>query len=101
PDDRVIVIAFDRLVTPLSEVTSDRRVLRHAIRGAETGGGTALYNAFDVTLKQILSRIQGRKAVVLFTDGVDTSSAAATFANNLRDAEESDVIAYTVQYQNG
>jgi len=100
-DDRVIVVAFDKLVTPLSEATSDREVLRHAIRRAATGGGTALYNAFDVTLKQILGRIQGRKAVVLFTDGVDTSSGGATFASNLRDAEESDVIVYTVQYQIG
>lgn len=101
PDDRVIVIAFDKVVTPLSEVTNDREVLRYAIRRAATGGGTALYNAFDVTLKQILGRIQGRKAVVLFTDGVDTSSRGATFESNLRDAEESDVLAYTVQYPIG
>ncbi|PYS83602.1 MAG: hypothetical protein DMF70_06345 [Acidobacteria bacterium] len=38
-DDRVLVAAFDKRVTLLTEATSSRRVLHDAIRRAQTGGG--------------------------------------------------------------
>lgn len=97
-DDRVIVAAFDKQVTILAEATSDRRVLHDAIRGARTGGGTSLYNAIDVIINQRLSRIRGRKAIVLFTDGVDTASLAATYQGTLRAAEELDALVYAIRY---
>ena len=97
-DDRVIVAAFDRLVTILAEATSDRRLLHDAIRRAQTGGGTALYNAVDVIINQRLSRVRGRKAIVLFTDGVDTASLGATYQSTLRVAEELDALVYAIQY---
>lgn len=74
PDDRVIVAAFDRNLAVLAEATSDRRVLTTAIRRVKTGGSTGLYNAIDVMINKRLNRIRGRKAIVLFTDGVDTAS---------------------------
>ena len=97
-DDRVIVAAFDRQITILAEESSDRRVLHDAIRRARTGGGTSLYNAVDVIVNQRLSHIRGRKAVVLFTDGVDTSSLAATYQGTLRAAEELDAFIYAIRY---
>jgi len=97
-EDRVIVAAFDRHVTILAEATSDRRALRDAIRRARTGDGTSLYNAIDVIVNQRLSRIRGRKALVLFTDGVDTSSLAATYQGTLRAAEELDALIYAIRY---
>ncbi|HYO92546.1 MAG TPA: VWA domain-containing protein, partial [Pyrinomonadaceae bacterium] len=42
--------------------------------------------------------VSGRKAVVLFTDGVDTTSRRATYESNVRDAEELDALIYPVQY---
>jgi Ca-activated chloride channel family protein len=97
-EDRVIVAAFDKQVKILAEATSDRRVLREAIRRAQTGGGTGLYNAIDAIVNQRLSRIRGRKAMVLFTDGVDTSSLKATYQGTLRAAEELDALVYAIRY---
>lgn len=96
-NDRVILAAFDRRVTILTEATSDRRLLHEAIRGARTGGGTGIYDAIDV-ISQRLSRVRGRKAIVLFTDGVDTSSLTATYQSTLRLAEELDALVYAIQY---
>ncbi|MDQ3744005.1 MAG: VWA domain-containing protein, partial [Acidobacteriota bacterium] len=62
------------------------------------GGGTGLYDAVDTIIRQRLSRIRGRKAIVLFTDGVDTASRAATYQGTLRRAEELDAMAYSIQY---
>ncbi len=98
PEDSVMVIAFDDSIDVLAEPTNDRRQLRNAIRRARSGGGTRLYDAVDFTIKQRLSRIKGRKAIVLFTDGVDTTSRTASYESNVRDAEELDAIVYPVQY---
>ena len=97
-DDRVIIVSFDEDVRVLTEATSDRARMREAISRVRTGGGTRLYDAMDLVINRLLSREQGRKAVVLFTDGVDTNSTRASYQSNVRDAEELDALIYPVQY---
>jgi len=58
--------------------------------------GTRLYDAVDFAL-QVLKPESGRKAVVLFTDGENTWGKA-TMKSTLREAEESDIIVYALQY---
>ncbi len=98
PDDQVMVVSFDDDVQILSEFTSNRARLRDAIQRTETGNGTRLYDAVDMVINQKLSHISGRKAIVLFTDGVDTTSRRATYDDNIRDAEELDALVYPLQY---
>jgi Ca-activated chloride channel family protein len=43
-------------------------------------------------------RIAGRKAIVLLTDGIDTSSVRATFESTLRSAAEQYALIYPIQY---
>jgi len=97
-DDRVMVVSFDDRINVLAEPTSDRYTLHRAIRNARTGGGTKLYDAVDLVINQRLNHIRGRKAIVLFTDGVDTTSRHANYQSNMRDAEELDALIYSVQY---
>jgi VWFA-related protein len=98
PDDRVLVVSFDDDIRVLAEPTTDRRAIRNAIRRTRTGGGTKLYDAVDFVIKQRLEQIDGRKALVLFTDGVDTTSKRASYSSNVSDAEELDALIYPVQY---
>jgi VWFA-related protein len=98
PADRVIVVAFDDQVRVLSDATSDRNQLRAAVRRTRTGGGTRLYDAVDLVISEQLRRVQGRKAVVLFTDGVDSSSKRASFESTLEEAVELDAMIYPIQY---
>ncbi|MEP6923675.1 MAG: VWA domain-containing protein, partial [Pyrinomonadaceae bacterium] len=97
-NDRVMVISFDDNVNVLSEPTSDRRQLYDAIRRANFNGGTSLYDAVDFAVNRRLNRIEGRKAVVLFTDGVDTTSKGASYQSTVRDSEELDATIYPVYY---
>lgn len=97
-DDRVMVVSFDDDVRILSEFTNNRYQLSEAIRRTSTGEGTRLYDAVDLVINQRLNQIQGRKAIVLFTDGVDTTSRHSSYDSNLRDAEELDALIYPVQY---
>lgn len=98
PADRVEVIAFDEQVRVLTPPTSNRNQLRNAIRQAAFGDGTSLYEAVDFTIGNRLRQIQGRKAVVLFTDGVDTTSRRATYQTTVRASEEADALFYTIRY---
>lgn len=98
PDDRVMIVSFDDQIRVLSQFTSDRGRLRDAIRRTEPGDGTKLYDAVDLVMNQHLNNVSGRKAIVLFTDGVDTTSRHASYASNVRDAEELDALVYPVQY---
>jgi len=98
PDDKVMVVSFNNDIRVLTELTTDRMRLQRAIRRAETGDGTRLYDAVEMVINQKLSHIQGRKAIVLFTDGVDTTSRRASYQSNIMDAQELDALIYPVQY---
>ena len=99
-DDRVMIVSFSDKIRYLSgrEPTNDRNRLYDAIRQTEPGSGTRLYDAVDEMINQHFNQIQGRKAIVLFTDGVDTTSRQGTYESNVRDAEELDALIYPVEY---
>lgn len=98
PDDKVMVIAFDERVRVLSPATNNRMALRNAIRRAAFGDGTSLYEAVNYVITQELREIEGRKAVVLFTDGVDTTSRWANYQSTVRESEETDALFYPIRY---
>ncbi len=98
PDDRVVVISFDDQVRVLSPITNDRGLLRDAVRRTRRGQGTRLYDAVELAVRQQLSQARGRKALVLFTDGVDTTSRHASYQSTLAEAEELDALVYPIQY---
>jgi Ca-activated chloride channel family protein len=97
PEDRMLVMAFDKNVRVLTEPTNDRNTLRNAVSRTRTGGGTSLYDAVDSVITW-LNRVSGRKAIVLLTDGVDTASAAATYNSTVRAAQQLDAAIYPIQY---
>lgn len=99
PQDRVLVVTFDKLVMLLTEATNDMNVVTETIeRNAITGFSTRLYDALDLIIKARLNKIDGRKAIVLFTDGVDTASYQATYKSTLSEVEELDALIYPIQY---
>ena len=98
PQDSVMVIEFDANVHVLTELTNDRQKIYKAIKKADFGGGTSLYEAVDFSLRKRLGKIQGRKAIVLFTDGVDTTSYKASYDSTLLQAEEADALIFPIYY---
>jgi VWFA-related protein len=96
--DRVMIVSFDEKVRVLCEPTNNRKVLRYAVEGARIASGTSLYAAMDTVLNQKLNQISGRKAIILLSDGVDTSSLRQTPSEILRSAAETDVLIYPIRY---
>lgn len=119
PVDRVLPIAFDNeVVSLLPDWTSDRATLRAAIERSRTGlmakpsdqvlrdrgktynvvyVSTRLYDAMLVA-HQVIKQVEGRKAIILFSDGEDSTSRVATLKSTLQQAEEGDAVIYTVQF---
>lgn len=97
PEDRVKVISFDDNVRDLSEFTNDRNVLKTAINRTTSGQGTKVYDAMAMALGSI-GKIKGRKAIVIFTDGVDWHSDEATFKSTARWLDEEGAIVYPIRY---
>ena len=97
-NDKVMIVSFDEDVHLLCQPTTDRKVMQTAIRSTKIASGTSLYEAVDLVINDKFRKTNGRKAIVLFTDGVDTTSRKAHDLNNLSDALELDALVYPIQY---
>lgn len=101
PTDYVFPIIFSGSIIPLlPQATNDKAALRKAIQRIEViqEDATSIYDAVQAVNEQILRRVHGRKALILFTDGEDVTSRKATLKSSLKDAQEMDALIYTVQY---
>jgi len=97
PADRVKVISFDDKVNDHNEFTNDRNALKNAIYGTKSGEGTKVYDAVALALDSV-RKIRGRKAIVLFSDGMDWHSDSATFDGTIRWLDEEGVTVYPIRY---
>jgi Ca-activated chloride channel homolog len=97
--DRAMVVSFDYQVQVLTALTADRKLLERAINKADIGEyvGTTLYDAVDEVEQQHFKNINGRKAIILLTDGKDHGSQVS--ADELLEASaESDAMIYSIFY---
>lgn len=97
-NDKVMIVAFDRKARVLCEVTDNRKAIRYAIEGAKIGSGTSVYDAVSLVLNDRFAKLPGRKAIVLLSDGVDTTSKTTELKAILGDVDETDTLIYPIQY---
>jgi Ca-activated chloride channel family protein len=98
PVDKIAVISFDEDVHVLCQPTSDRKEIYRAIRSTKIATGTSLYEAVDLVMNSLTRSVDGRKAIILFSDGVDTTSRRSNDLANLSDAMELDALIYPIRY---
>jgi VWFA-related protein len=101
PKDRAAVLFFDDRVGIACPFTKDRRELSRAISHLQAAGGTALYDSI-YEASGMVKGSNGRKAIILLTDGVDENApgtaagSSRSFAESLRAARESDCVIYSI-----
>lgn len=102
PQDRAMIVAFDYDVHVLAPLTNNRKALERAIREAEIGDmvGTVLRDAVIEVTHRHFKGVNGRKAVVLLTDGKDHRSGISE-EELLSEAAESGAMIYTIYYETG
>jgi Ca-activated chloride channel family protein len=98
PDDEVAVLSFADDVRLQEDFTIDRDKNEYGIKKTRPGGWTALYEAVWLAMEDVLKPIKERKALVLFTDGVDTHSGKASRRETIELARESPATIYSVYY---
>jgi VWFA-related protein len=121
--DQAFVLHFDWQVELLQDLTSSRQKLQAALgllqvpqrnqadnsdspdtnigqgrgRGGFHGGGTTLYDAIYLASKEITGKQQGRKALIVLSDGVDRGSKK-TLASAIEEAQRSDTVVYSILF---
>lgn len=94
PIDRALVIDFDDNVFLIQDLTSDHDPLKQAIESTEPLGATSIFDALHAAYRKI-GEIEGRKAIVLLSDGDDTSSQFG-FERVLEEAKTNNTLIYTI-----
>lgn len=120
--DLAFVIHFDHEVELLQDFTGSRPKLQAALQQLQTpqlsaggggasgngdggggqrrgthGGGTQLYDAIFLASDELMSKQQGRKALIILSDGVDRGSKE-TLSEAIASAERADTIIYSIYF---
>jgi VWFA-related protein len=95
PKDLALIIGFDRSVTLVQDYTENIKSLKNAIDDLEIGGGTSVYDAVYLASKEKLESEAGRKAIILISDGDDTTSKMK-FNDALTAAHLGDTVIYAI-----
>ncbi len=122
--DKAFLIHFDREVELLQDLTSSREKLESSLRlldmsrednshgsggprsrgggggGGSRGGmgaGTLLYDAVYLASNELMKKQQGRKAVIILSDGVDRGSKES-LADAIESAQRADTLVYSILF---
>src|SRR5215475_2874862 len=96
PGDRVAVIQFSKEVELLKDLTSERAEIEDALRLLKSGSGTSFYDSLKLAIDEVFKEVEGRKAVVALSDGVD-SFGYTTFDQILAEIESSNILTYFLE----
>ena len=94
PQDALALYTFATDVNELTPFTSNLRRIDSAINDVRGGGATSMYDALYLGSRALLNR-EGRKVLVLITDGGDTASSTS-YRDALRAAQQSEALVYSL-----
>ena len=97
-EDGLAVVSFADQVTLWQHFDIYRKKNTDVIRRIQPGGLSAVYEAVWLTIEQVLKHEYGRKALVLFSDGIDTRSSTVTKEETLRLARETEATIYCIYF---
>jgi von Willebrand factor type A domain len=112
--DKAFVVHFDFEIELLQDLTSSRPKLESALQKLQVpephqmqtgsdpgqsshGGGTKLYDAVFLASDEITSKLQGRKALIILSDGVDQGSKVS-LSRAIESAQRADTLVYTILF---
>ncbi len=94
PVDAISIFQFSQFVSEVIPFTGDLRVVDRGISGIHAQSSTALYDAIYLGAKSLISR-NGRRVLVVITDGGDTSSQTS-YSEAVRAAQTAEAIVYSI-----
>lgn len=100
PGDEIFLIRFSSDADLVQDFTDDRNRILRAIDRLNPRGSTALYDAILMGLQRVAEGKHNRRALMLVTDGNDTSSSVS-LETTLNLARKSEVIVYALGIGHG
>ncbi|MBN1569718.1 MAG: VWA domain-containing protein [Acidobacteria bacterium] len=97
-DDSIAIITFADEVTLLEPFNIYHKKNPDVLRKLKSGGLSAVYEAVWLSINQVLNLEYGRKALVFFSDGVDTRSETVTEEETLELARKTDATIYCIYF---
>ena len=97
PQDEVMVISFDDEVYLETDFTSNKDAAARAIKMTRTGQSTKLYDSVFLGMDELRPRPY-RKVMVVFSDGIDTTSSDSSKGETIQVAKESETTIYSIQF---
>jgi VWFA-related protein len=108
--DHVFLMDFDMNVKTMQHLTNSRADLQESLRLVNTptreelrsqyGGGTLLFDAVSDACKEVMKKQQGRKALIILSDGGDNGSNA-TLSAAVQEAQRTNTLVYTILFTSG
>ncbi len=105
--DHFFILQFDMNVQFRQPLTTSRRELDAALAFVETptrnqlrnqsGGGTLLFDAVVTAAKDVMKAQEGRKALIILSDGEDFGSDSS-LANAIEEAQRADTLVYAILF---
>jgi VWFA-related protein len=92
--DKVIVVPFNAHIGTITGPTGDAATIAESIDAMRAGGGTAIFDSL-LESARMLQGLEGRRAIILITDGYDENSTAH-LEDVLKSAETAQVTVYVV-----
>ena len=74
PQDEMFLITFDDSVDVRQKFTRNPEEIQRALRGVRSGGETSVYDALAVAIKEMQFARNGKRILLLVSDGYDTRS---------------------------
>jgi len=102
PQDKVLLAEFNYNLKIRTEFTNDRQIINKAINKLKFGDGTSLYDNLQKIFEQQIKGLEGRTALILITDGVDTTSFKSDYEKSLETVEKFNVpifVAYVETFE--
>ncbi|MGC1688168.1 MAG: VWA domain-containing protein [Candidatus Acidiferrales bacterium] len=114
--DQAFLIHFDFEVELLQDFTSSRKKLESALNllqepemqrasddgnnggGHHHGGGTLLYDAVYLASNDMMKKMQGRKALIILSDGDDRGSKE-TLGSAIESAQRANTVVYSILFK--
>ncbi len=93
--DKYSAVIFAHKPIKILDWTDDLNSFQNILKNVKTFGKTALYDSMEFVIDEMFDKVQGKKAMIVLTDGVDNTSAKS-LARVMRVAAEREVTVYPI-----
>ena len=93
--DKYSAVIFAHKPIKILDWTDDLKSFQNILRNVKTFGKTALYDSMEYVIDTMFDKVQGKKAIIILSDGVDNSSSKS-LARVMRLAAEREVTVYPI-----